>query len=188
MVMVAPGRSRVVIERQPGVVRAVVRVRRNWAVGILLSVWLCGWAVGEAAVIRELSTRALHGPGLAFLLFWLAGWTAGGALVLVQLLWSFAGREEIELGPRALAVRTVAGPLRRTREYDLGAVRNPREDVSMAGAFVRSFQLSFPGTHGAIVFDYGARAVRMGTGLEGEDVQKVLGMLRERISDGGARS
>jgi hypothetical protein len=182
MVMVTPGRSRVVIERQPGVVRAVVRVRRNWGVGAFLALWLCGWSVGEVAVVRQLATRSLQGPGLAFLAVWLTGWTLGGALALLQLLWLFAGREEIELKSRSLAVRTVAGPLRRTREYDLGAVRNPREDVSMAGAMLRTFQLSHPASsHGAIVFDYGAKAVRIGSGLEGEDVAKVLGMLRERV-------
>jgi hypothetical protein len=186
MVMASPGRSRVVIERQPGLVRAVVRVRRNWGVGAFLAIWLCGWSVGEVAVVRQLATRSLHGPGLAFLGLWLAAWTIGGALALVQLLWTFAGREEIELGPRSLAVRTVAGPLRRTRAYDLAAVQNPREDVSMAGAMLRSFQLSHPAaSHGAIVFDYGARSVRIGSGLEGEDVEKVLGMLRERIGEGG---
>ncbi len=187
MGMVAPGRSRVVIEHQPGIVRAVVRVRRNWGVGALLALWLCAWAVGEVAVIRQLATRALHGPALAFLVVWLTGWTVGGAVALLQLLWTFAGHEEIELGPRSLAIRTVAGPLRRTREYELAAVRNPREDPSLAGAMLRSFQLSFPAAHGAIVVDYGARSVRMGTGLEGEDIQKVLGMLRERISSGEAR-
>src|SRR4051812_4658560 len=119
MVTVAPGRSRVVIERQPGIVRAVVRVRRNWGVGAFLALWLCGWSVGEVAAIRELATRALPGPGLAFLLVWLTFWTLGGAFALLQVLWTFAGREEIELGPRSLAVRTVAGPLRRTREYAL---------------------------------------------------------------------
>jgi hypothetical protein len=182
MVMVAPGRSRVLIEHGPGLVRAVVRVRRNWGLGIFLAAWVCGWSVGEVVVIRQLATRSLPGPGLAFLALWLAAWTVGGAVALLQLLWIFAGREEIELGPRSLAVRTVAGPLRRTREYDLAEVRNPREDVSMAGAMLRSFQLSVPAaSHGAIVFDYGAKAIRIGAGLEGEDVQKVLGMLRERL-------
>jgi hypothetical protein len=181
MVMASPGRSRVLIERAPGVVRAVVPVRRNWGVGAFLALWLCGWSVGEVAVIRQLATRALQGPGLAFLTLWLACWTIGGAVGLVQLLWTFAGREEIELRPRQLAVRTVAGPLRRTREYDLAEVRNPREDVSMAGAMMRSFQVSIPASHGAIVFDYGVRAVRIGSGLEGDDVEKVLGVLRERV-------
>ena len=188
MVMVSPGRSRVLIERQPGLVRAVVRVRRHWGVGVLLALWLCGWSVGEVAVIRQLATRSLPGPGLVFLAVWLLAWTVGGAVGLLQVLWIFAGREEIELGPRSLAVRTVAGPLHRTREYELAAVRNPREDVSMAGAMLRSFQLSLPAaSHGAIVFDYGAKAVRIGSGLEGEDVQKVLGMLRERVSPDGPR-
>jgi hypothetical protein len=186
--MVSPGRSRVLIERTPGVVRAVVRVRRNWAVGAFLSLWLSGWFVGEIAVIRQLATRALPGLALAFFVLWLAAWTAGGALAIVQLLWTLAGREEIELGQRSLAVRTVAGPLRRRREYDLATVRNPREDLSMAGAMLRSFQLSVPAaSHGAIVFDYGARAVRIGSGLEGEDVGKVLGMLQERIPDAATR-
>src|SRR6266568_4203062 len=101
MGMVAPGRSRVVIEHQPGIVRAVVRVRRNWGVGALLALWLCAWAVGEVAVIRQLATR------------------------------------------------TVAGPLRRTREYELAAVRNPREDLSLAGAMLRRVQLSFPAPRAA---------------------------------------
>ncbi len=186
MVRIAPAPSRVTIQREPGVVRAVTRLRRKWGVGLFLLAWLCGWAFGEVAAIREVATRA-HGAGLAFLLFWLAAWTLGGGFVALQVLASFAGRQEIAVGPRTLSVRTYAGPFRRTREYDLAAVRNPREDVSLAGTTARMFQVSFPGA-GAIVFDYGARAVRIGAGLEGDDVQKVLAVLAERLpDDGGTR-
>ncbi len=122
MVRIAPAPSRVTIQREPGVVRAVTRLRRKWGVGLFLLAWLCGWAFGEVAAIREVATRA-HGAGLAFLLFWLAAWTLGGGFVALQVLASFAGRQEIAVGPRTLSVRTYAGPFRRTREDDLAAVR-----------------------------------------------------------------
>jgi hypothetical protein len=183
---VAPAPSRVAIHREPGWVRAVARVRRNWLVGPFLLVWLCGWAFGEVAVIRELALRA-RGGGFGFLLVWLAAWTVGGVLVSLQLLWSFAGREEIAVGPRTLSVRVVAGPLRRTREYDLASVQNVREDHGFAGQLARAFRTTYPGSHGAIAFDYGARTVRIGTDLEGEDVQKVLAMLQEGLPGDGSR-
>jgi hypothetical protein len=174
----------VTIQHEPGGVRAVTRLRRSWGVGLFTLVWLGGWGFGEIAAIRELATRA-RGGGFAFLAFWLAAWTLGGALALWQAVASLAGREEIAVGPRTLTVRTFAGPFGRTREYDLAAVRNPREDVSLAGTTARMFRVAVPGS-GAIVFDYGAKAVRIGAGHEGGDVEKVLAMLRERLPDDGS--
>ena len=94
-----------------------------------LSVWLCGWAVGEAIVLTVLvrGARALlvaaqetpappHGGALAmgiFLLVWLTFWTIGGLSALRELLRCFAAEDRLELGSGELLCLRRLGPFRR---------------------------------------------------------------------------
>src|ERR1044072_2257595 len=41
---------------------------------LFLIAWMCGWAMGEVTVLREI----LSGKGQGFLIFGLVGWTVGG--------------------------------------------------------------------------------------------------------------
>jgi hypothetical protein len=183
---IPPEPSRVAVHREPGAVRAVARAPRNPGFAAFLAVWLVTWAAGEAYAVEALVAGDLPDGLRAFVVLWLAAWSYGGARALAQLAWLAAGREELRLDERSLTVRQVAGPFRGTREYELAAVRNVREDASLAGAVARAFSMSYPGRVGVIAFDYGARTVRVGAGLEGEDVGKVLGLLRERTPTAAA--
>lgn len=183
--------SRVTVEHAPGEVRVLIRVRRSWGVAVALLAWLCVWSSGEVSVARELAGAwgSARGPGV-FQSVWLLCWTAGGLLAMRQLVWSLAGREELAITAKALVVRWAAGPLRRSSTYDLAAIRDLREDPEVAGMSARSVATptaarrlrgATSGHSGAILFELGATTVRIGSDLEGEDLRKVLALLRERL-------
>lgn len=114
-------------------------------VAAFLSVWLCGWVVGELFALAALVSCAaslldldLGLPGWfgrnreshtgvvlisLFLVLWLSFWTLGGVMALRQwllLLWS---REELVLATDCLVARRWFGPFKRTR-------RIPRSDIT----------------------------------------------------------
>lgn len=159
-------------------------VRRNRLAAVFLGAWLIGWVMGEGFAARQLVFG--HDPAgtRAFLLLWLAGWTVAGVLAVRHTAWTVAGREEIAVEGRSLSLRWAAGPFGRTRIYDLGHVRNIREEDARPGAsLVRGVRFTYPGRQGTIAFDYGRKTIRFGADLEGEDRRRVLGLVRERAQD-----
>lgn len=135
-----------------------------------LSVWLCGWAVGEvfaltllvrgarALLIAAPESPATPPPAAAvpmglFLLFWLSFWTLGGLSALRQLLRCFAAEDRLELGSGGLLWQRRMGPFRRQRRLPQGAIRGLRvaEHSGRGGALVadlddRTLTLSDLGT------------------------------------------
>ena len=184
MALVAPAPSRVQLQREPGRLRAVVPVRRNWPAILFLGAWLGGWAFGETFAIRQVFFTSTPLTAQGFLLFWLAGWTVGGAFAFYTLAWSTVGREEIVVDGRVLAIRQAAGPIGRTRRYDLAQVQELRAASTEQALANRFGRFSYPGMNrGELAFSYGAKTYRLGIGLEGLDVKLLLEALRERIPD-----
>jgi hypothetical protein len=190
----APAPSRVTIEHVGGEVRAIIRVRRSWPVALVLSVWLCIWASGEVSTANDLLAGWRAGKLSLFYSCWLAGWTLGGLLALRTLVWALAGREEIALGSRVLAHRWASGPFRRAREYDLASIRDLRADTELVGASAttvmtpsagRRVRGETPGRTGMVLFEHAGSTVRVGSDLEGEDLEKVLAMIRARVPSSG---
>jgi hypothetical protein len=125
--------------------RRVVELRPSgpgrWIGAIFLSVWLVGWAMGEAfglslliALIAPALGFEIHGlpkvPSGAgawamggFVLLWLSFWTLGGLLAIGTVLSSLWGVDRIEWD--ATGVRRVSrvGPFRRERRFDRDAIR-----------------------------------------------------------------
>jgi hypothetical protein len=134
-----------------------------------LSVWLCGWAVGEVIVLTVLvrGARALlvaaqetpappQGGALAmgvFLLVWLTFWTIGGLSALREVLRCIAAEDRLELGSGDLLLLRRMGPFQRQRRLPRSAIRNLRiaEHSGRGGALVadlddRTLSLSDLGT------------------------------------------
>ncbi len=106
-------------------------------VAAFLSVWLCGWVVGEVfaltalvAVIASLFNVQLGPPGWyvnraessalvllipLFLIVWLSFWTLGGLSAMRQWMTCLWAREVLVLAPDAIVVRRWIGPFKRTR-------------------------------------------------------------------------
>ena len=106
-----------------------------------LSLWLCGWAAGEAFVLWILATggRAFltgvppasgrsplpAAPTVAagiFLCVWFTFWTLGGIAAIREWLRSIWAEDHISAGPDLTITRRI-GPFRSVRSVDRGDMR-----------------------------------------------------------------
>lgn len=142
-----------------------------------------GWAVGEVFVLRTLITGDDALSGKLFMLVWLGGWTIGGIAVGASWLWMLAGRTELETANGLLTVRNRALGLGFTRVYDAAQIKRLRLHTRGNGMGWAKNEGPFAGM---IAFDYGAKTLRLGAGLDEPEAQIVIDELREALR--GARS
>lgn len=180
MSRVRPTPSRIQVVHEAGRLLVTIPTARSWVAVPFLTLWLCGWAMGEGFAIRQILSGRTPGPAQAFLAVWLLGWTVGGGAALLALLWNLVGREVITVDGRTLAVRRVIGTFGPSREYDLASITNLRAEPGPFGGLRATSSLP-TSRFGAIAFDYGARTHRFGVALEGEDVTKLIDAVRERL-------
>jgi hypothetical protein len=161
---------------QPGGVRIEIPTVRNWFVLVFLPFWLCGWALGEAALIWKLHAVFKEGGGLDLIMsLWLAGWTLGGLFAWVVLFWFLVGLESIEVSESVLTISQKIGPFIRRKEFDPLRLRDLRlapleadGENPMSSFVIRGY--------GLIAFDYGSRTHRFGAV---SDVGEALRIHRE---------
>ncbi|HEX9574576.1 MAG TPA: hypothetical protein VF994_10795 [Myxococcales bacterium] len=185
--LVAPARMRSTMAEENGVVRVRIPARRNWFLGLFLVVWLCGWLAGEILTLRSAfgARGGARAPPTPFLLLWIAGWTVGGAFAVYAWIWNAFGREVIELDGRALIFRREPIGLPPRKEYDLLHVRNLRV-VPFDGS-IWSGRESFAGMRGGpLAFDYGAKTVRFGAGVDEAEARMILDSIRTRFPELGS--
>lgn len=110
---------------------------KRLGIATFLTIWLGGWAVGEAAMVRtamrtfgaatpewleRVAARALpeQPTGLFALLVFIGialFWTFGGVIMSLKLTRLVAGHDELSLHGEGLEVRNAVGPFGRTRRY-----------------------------------------------------------------------
>jgi hypothetical protein len=141
---------------------------RNIFILLFMSVWLVGWTVGGINAITELVHSDKPLSTQVFLLAWLCGWTLGWVFVVGFILWSLAGEELLILGTQDLILRRSILSIGLTREYTLSHVKNLRFST-------------FPGGRGgprqSLAFDYGAKTVRFGGGIDEAEATTVTSQL-----------
>lgn len=128
----------------------------RWLEAVFLSVWLLGWAAGEAfalAMVGGLGWALISGRAIpnqpdspllavllaAFLLTWLAFWTLGGLLALRAWLGCFWAEDRLRLTATDLEWQQRLGPWRRRRRLpraSLESVRLARRGSSRGGALI----------------------------------------------------
>ena len=145
------------IEDGPDGIRVVMPVPRIGCVAVFLSLWMCGWAMGEVSAIRSLLAGGLLNPGGLFLLVWLVGWTAGGVVAGAILFATIDGREILTIDGSVVRRRVEAFRWGLSWRYPLDKVSNFRTTGDSEGD--QSF-LSFDTTSLK-----GDKTIRMGSGL-----------------------
>ncbi len=173
-------RSRIVDE--PTGVLVVIPSRAHWFVVLFLTAWLGGWAMGEISALRTLLYPE-EGTGLQlFLLFWVVGWTLGGGFALLSLAWMLAGEERVRVRDGVLSIKADLLGFGRTRSYDLAQVGRLRV-TGPRDARSRRWDLPVPGASGdgIIAFDYGAKTVRFGAGIDEAEARAIVEHLSGRF-------
>jgi hypothetical protein len=188
MVKVSPTAARSTIEVVPRGLRIVIPVRRHLFTILFLGFWLLGWAFGEVTAAAAL---VCHGAGVdcgpfqptgpeggasLFLLIWLLAWTVGGVAALAAWLWVAFGREIVTVTDRAVTVRRDVLGRGRGREHDMAHVRGLRVSAAPFNPWDPGGALRMWGMGGAgtIAFDYGARTVRFGGGLDEAEARQIV--------------
>ena len=147
-----------------------------------LPVWIIGWAIGWFFAFRQLTTSNDGGQfGTAFLGVWISFWTIGGLVAITSWLWMMFGRERLVLGQGRLAHRFELFGFQVPREFDVQSIRNLRATPNVMTNSQSPFGAVGIGS-GAIAFDYGAKTLRVGGGLE----EAEGAMIVKRIKDRGA--
>lgn len=112
---------------------------------------------------------------------WLIGWTIGGIFAFGAVLWQLVGREVISITSSALEHRIEILGIARSRVYRIGEIRNLRAAEFSTNPFT-SQTAWFPSVVGSgfgpVVFDYGARTMRVAPSLEEAEAK----LLVERLS------
>jgi hypothetical protein len=167
------------VQDTPRGLRIVVPAARDAGV-IFLPVWLVGWVLGLKWTIGLLLT--IPGPPIELALFvgaWLVAWISGGIWSIRSLAWMLAGREEIEIDQATLTIRRRILRLARTHTYDRNHVQHLR--VFKEGTDAPSFLGLIRDANGTLAFDYGARTIRMGEGIDESEARHLLGRIQERF-------
>lgn len=195
MVKVSPAATRSTITVVPRGLRIVIPVRRHLFIILFLGFWLLGWAFGEVMAGAALVCHAggvdcgpFHptgpeGGASLFLLVWLLAWTVGGGAALLAWVWVAFGREIVTVTDRALTVRKDVLGRGREREHDMAHVRDLRVSLAPFNPWDPSGALRMWGVGGGtIAFDYGARTVRFGGGLDEAEARQIVARVGGQFS------
>ena len=204
MAFVEPPAGRAKIQSDGLALRVSIPPHRSLFAVLFLGAWMVGWYFGETSALREFMKPG-RSPQGTFLVAWLVGWTIGGIFAATTLLWSLAGREVIEVQPEVLVHRRAILGLGWSKVYSVAAIK----DLRVAAPGLRIDNLSFSKlldrtergqgrlrvgdfwgfSGGPIVFDYGARTVRCGAGVDEAEAKAIVARLarwNRRLEPAGA--
>jgi hypothetical protein len=178
-----PTDSRITIVDTTDGLRIVMPCRRSWFVICFLAFWICSWAAGEVMVANQLWKGDAPPEGEFFMLTWLGVWTMGGAIAIYAWLWQLMGKELLTVRGQAFTIRRDIGGIGFDKEYRLTQMRDLRVGRVGASPFdlSSSFQLWGVGG-GVIVFDYGAKTIRFGAGLDEAETKQVVTAITQRFN------
>lgn len=158
------------VVREAGRLTVEMRGQLNLVGAVVIALWLCAWALGEAMVVRRLFFSEEVESGSWFLAAWLALWTLGGALALRALVGNLGRGEILTIQGSEVALRRV--PLGRRRTFAVPEVRNLRLDAA---------------DRRRLAFEAAGRTVRFGRGLTDADAQAALAALATWLPAGAPR-
>lgn len=184
------GKPRYTKSESPRGIKIGIPSKKNWFIILFLGFWLIGWAVGEATVIGILivgflkflsgglpdtATTGAEAFGGLFLIAWLGVWTVGGAFAIYAWLWQVKGVEEITISYDSFEIVKKTPIWTRTKKYRLQDVTSLRISNSVTSMWNMSGGMEFAGiTGGQLAFDYGAKTVRFGIGLDEAEAKYII--------------
>ena len=179
-------RTRVSSDGLNGLIATIPVIRKPFSIAFCC-LWLCGWFIGECAVIlRFVSGKAFAQPSFPLLIVWLIFWTIGGGFVFTALCWSIAGREIIHVDHDSLTYRREVGPFGITRTLPLSDVRNMRYSPLVYNpwnpprGFSQSF-LAFGIGGGSIAFDFLGKTIHIGDYLPEIEARRLVATIKQNV-------
>lgn len=151
-----------------------------------MSIWLIGWAFGEVTALGGIlgfSIQGFGGPSM-FMIVWLAGWTVGGCYAIYILCWQLTGKELIRVAYSGITTsRSIFGIEFLQQEYTTEYIKGLRVSSPTNNSFDFGWSRTsrFYGMNGgSIAFDYGAKTVHFGIGIDEAEAKQVLAEIQQR--------
>ncbi len=187
MAKIQPNPSRVTVTDTSQGLRIVIPCSRSWFVIGFLGFWICGWAVAEYMVSSQFLKGDAPPEGEWFMLAWFGVWTVAGLFAVYALLWQVMGKEMVTVHGQTVKTRQDIGGFGFTKEYDLVQMRNLRTTQVSFNPLDLASSLQLWGVGGGVIaFDYGAKTIRFGAGLDEGEAKEIVTAIKQcyRIQNG----
>jgi xanthosine utilization system XapX-like protein len=197
MPIVNPAAPRHTLEDRGDSLAIIIPARRQWFAIIFLCVWLMVWAFGGLVVgggllvglfqllggDLKMPVPPVQGAGVGLVvLVWFVGWTIGGAFALYTLLWQLAGREFIQVSEQSIRIQPQVFGLGRSKVYRAENIRGLRVGPAPYDPYRRPNLFGpFSASQGWLAFDYGARTVRCGIGVDEAEAMQISWEIQRRF-------
>ena len=177
------------IENTTDSVEVWIPAARRWFLLIFLPFWLLLWGQGWSKVVTQIRGGLETGQPDWSLLFWLVFWAVAGVVMLSGLLWQLFGVERLIVTKDTLSIKRSILGVGITRNYAMTNSRHlkvlePEKPKWWSRSRSPNSLYGGPGTIG---FEYGAKTVRFGLGLDPAEASQIVKTLRTRFSSLSAR-
>jgi hypothetical protein len=175
-----PAPPHYLVRDDPDGLRVVLEHERPWPLIAFFTFMLFGFGKGVANLLLGYAPleplTVVLGPLV-------------GGLLLYALLWSLFGSEELLVDGVRLVARRHVGPLSWARVFALGEVRRLRADSPpWAGARGGLTSYRVLGMGGPLTLEYRGRTYRFGSGLLGDEAERVAAEVLARYPALGERA
>lgn len=161
-----------------------IPIKKQWFQIFFSCSALISWLIGELVVSGILWTGNQIGAPIPFLLVWLIIWTMGGAFLAYLLSWQLFGKEIITVSAQSLITKRGVLVLGFPKEYSAAHIRALRVSATNNIPSMWCWMLNgwFYGMNGGwIAFDYGAKTIRFGAGVDEAEAKQILAEIRRRF-------
>jgi len=172
--IVQPFVSRSTVSEDVEGLRISIPAQRSWTILFMLG-WLGAWTAGGIAAGTSLFHRFNF-----FIPFWMCAWAFGEVFAGYTVLYAIGGRQIVISKFDALTIRTEIFGLGPARSYLVSEMKNLRFQPP---AIVNRGQRA-----SGIAFDYGAKTVMFGGGLDEKEATDLVARIRQRCPIADATS
>jgi hypothetical protein len=185
--MQKPFRGRAVIEERSDSLLVQIPAAKSWWLLLFLPFWLIGWvSVGIPLVRSFLEGRSGNNFGNAplFAIVWIGGWLVSSVFVLYTWFRLVFGIEVTEFTPHSIAVGEKILTIDRGRSYDARSISRLRT-VNVPAPSIFDNSALWSGGVPSLGFDYGARTIRFGKGIDEAEAHAILERVVEKFPQYG---
>jgi hypothetical protein len=176
----SPFEGRAKIYRTGNSLEFQIPTKKNWFIIFFLSIWMCGWFMGESFAIGQVFSNDTPLFANLFLLVWLVGWTVGGFFAIAMLLWTVAGQEIIKVDNGILELGRQIFSFKKSKKYHINEIRFMRINPSAENdIWSTGYQRNFFGLKGGVLkLDYGLKTLKFGGGIDEAEGRLIIETLK----------
>lgn len=176
---ITPSEPRHTVEDTGDGLRFNIPSPKRWYQILFLGFWLLLWVGIGSQFVFSIFLRMSAG---LFSVIWSIGWFLATGYAILVLSWQLVGMEVIDVDPQGIRTRRQVFGVGRTREYDGDHIRQLRASPMTYSAFNRSQSFESLGLAGGqIAFDYGAKTIRFGGGIDEAEARMIVESITQRF-------